>query len=89
MDLHAEGIGCNVAKCVHDIGRNQINPFWFQVMFSVFRGPKYDDIRPNHTKNQKMQKKMQKDAKIANLDYIALQCTVVKRLNYSPHVGQI
>ena len=41
------------AKCVHERGRNQITPFWIQVMFSVFRGPKYDDIRPNHTKNIK------------------------------------
>ena len=33
------------AKCVHERGRNQITPFWIQVMFSVFRGPKYDDMR--------------------------------------------
>ena len=39
-----------VTSCVHERGRNQISPFWTQVMFSVFRGPKYDDIRPNHTK---------------------------------------
>ena len=38
------------ATCVHERGRNQISPFRTQVMFSVFRGPKYDDIRPNHTK---------------------------------------
>ena len=31
--------------------KNQITPFWIQVMFSVFRGPKYDDIRPKN--NQK------------------------------------
>ena len=29
-------------------------------MFSVFGGPKYDDIRPNHTKTNKKQTKKQK-----------------------------
>ena len=42
----------------------QITPFWFQVMGFVFRGPKYDDIRPIHTKktkrNQRNQKKPRK-----------------------------
>ena len=41
-------------------------------MFSVFRGPKYDDIRPNHTKKmQKTQKTQQKKHKIA------LHCTAM------------
>ena len=49
--LHAwENICQGVTSCVHERGRNQISPFWTQVMFSVFRGPKYDDIGPNHTK---------------------------------------
>ena len=30
--------------------RNPFTPFWIQVMFSVFRGLKYDDIKPNHAK---------------------------------------
>ena len=29
-------------------------------MFSVFRGTKYDDIRPNHKKKKKQQKKQKK-----------------------------
>ena len=32
-----------VTSCVHERGRNQISPFWTQVMFSLFRGPKYND----------------------------------------------
>ena len=44
--------------------RNPFNPFWIQVMFFVFRGLKYDDIKPNHTK------KYQNIARIAN----AVQC---------------
>ena len=59
-------ICCNVAKCAHEIGRNQITPFWIQVMFSVFRGPKYGDIRPNHTKKIQKRPKNHK---------IALHCT--------------
>ena len=48
------------ANCLHEMGRNQISPFWIQVMFSVFRGPKYDDIRPNHTKKIKKRPKNSK-----------------------------
>ena len=44
--------------------RNPFTPFWIQVMFFVFRGLKYDDIKPNHAKRtQKPQ--------------IALQCTAM------------
>jgi hypothetical protein len=32
-------------------------------MFSVFRGPKYDDIRPNHTKKKPKQPKQPKQPK--------------------------
>ena len=82
-----------MSRNVHEVGRNQITPLWIQVMFSVFRGPKYDDIRPNHTKKMqkhpKNAKKMQKHKKNTKLHYIALQCTVVKHLNYSPQMGQI
>ena len=84
-----DSIRWNVAKCVHEVGQNQITPFWIQVMFSVFRGPKYDDIRPNHTKKSKNAQKNAKTQKNTNFHYIALQCTVVKRLNYSPQMGQI
>ena len=59
-------ICCNDAKCV----QNQIAPFWIQVMFSVFRLAKYDDVRPNHTKKMqkcpKNAKKMQKIKKTQN-----------------------
>ena len=51
--IYIQWICQGVTSCVHERGRNQISPFWTQVMFSVFRGPKYDDIRPNHTKNIK------------------------------------
>ena len=54
---HVYCICCNVVKCVHVL-------FWFQVMFSVFRGPKYDDIRPNHTKKSKNTQKKPKNAKM-------------------------
>ena len=37
--------------------QNPFTPFWIQVMFSVFRGTKYDDIRPNHTKKKPKQPK--------------------------------
>ena len=58
----------------NEVGRNQITPFWIQVMFSVFRGPKYDDIRPNHTKKiQKTPKKL----KHAKKHKIALHCTAM------------
>ena len=53
----------NVAKCVHEVGRNQITIFWIQVMFSVFRRPKYDDIRRNHTKKSINAQKTQKKGK--------------------------
>ena len=46
-------------------------------MFSVFRGPKYDDIRPNHTKNPKTPKKHQKKRKHAKKHKIALHCTAM------------
>ena len=60
--------------CVHGRFRNPFTPFWIQVMFSVFRGHKYDDIRPNHTKKiQKCPKNGQKTQKLK----IALHCTAV------------
>ena len=49
-------------------------------MFSVFRGPKYDDIRPNHTKNQKRPKNAKKSPnkrKNAKNHKIALHCTAM------------
>ena len=53
-------------------------------------GPKYNDIRLNHTKKiQKRPKNAKKRKKRKKTHKIALQCTVVKRLNYSPQMGQI
>ena len=47
-------------------------------MFSVFRGPKYDDIRPNHTKKiQKRPKKRKKNAKTQKKHKIPLHCTAM------------
>ena len=67
----------NVAKCVHEGGRNQTTPFWIQVMFSVFRGHKYDDIRPNHTKKSKNAQKTPKIAKTQKKHKIALHSTAM------------
>ena len=47
--------------------------FWIQVMFSVFRGPKYDDIRPNHTKKIQKRPKNAKKRQNAKKHKIALQ----------------
>ena len=64
-----------VTSCVHERGRNQISPFWTQVMFSVFRGPKYDDIRPNHTKKYQ---KITFGVLFSLPPQNALQCTTVQ-----------
>ena len=44
--------------------RNPFTPFWIQVMFFVFRGLKYDDIKPNHAKNRKKNQNCNKKAKV-------------------------
>ena len=53
----------------HERLRNPFTPFWIQVMFSVFRWLKYDDIKPNHAKKTKKRKiaiKKQKRKKTQN-----------------------
>jgi hypothetical protein len=46
-------------------------------MFSVFRGPKYDDIRPNHTKKIQKLPKNAKKRKKHKKHKIALHCTAM------------
>ena len=52
--------------------RNPFTPFWIQVMFSVFRGLKYDDIKPNHAKKSKNAQKIAKAQKAQN--FTTLHC---------------
>ena len=54
----------NVTKYVHERFQNQITPLLIQVMSSVFKGPKYDDIRP-YNKRSKNAKKHKNTKNIA------------------------
>ena len=65
------------AKCIHERGRNQMTQFVIQVMFSVFRGPKYDDIKPNHTKNIKKLLSGYFLAYPSKMHYSAPQCSAM------------
>ena len=59
----------------------------------VFVGLQYDSMKPNHAKkSKKITQKTQKTQKAQNctvVHYSALQCTIVKRLNYSLQMDQI
>ena len=59
----------------------------------VFVGLEYDSMKPNHTKKvkktHKKHKKTQKSQNCTVVHYSALQCTIVKRLNYSLQMDQI
>ena len=56
----------------------------------VFVAFQYDSMKPNHTKKvKKKHKKTQKSQNCTVAHYSALQCTIVKRLNYSLQMDQI
>ena len=57
--------------------RNPFTPFWIQVMFFVFRGLKYDDIKPNHAKKTQKFKIAIKTQKREEKRKIALHCTAM------------